>query len=242
MLGGTVRGAGTEECGIEDYVVSAEIETVGVDEALLRFLVAARRSEPSSSSATRRLILDTSIRLFADEGYVASSMRMIATACGIRAPSIYEHFANKRELLFAAMTDVLGEFQSFIVEVVDADLAPADQLSHLIRRHAAWQLRFPERAGAWDSLAASHTVERQLLPDEVREFTRQRDLYLNVVTSLTAKAFPGPHPRVRARAVLSLCDQITSWSGPVGSADETALLDQTWTLAHAMFTSSLNDG
>ncbi|ANW66474.1 hypothetical protein BCA37_25485 [Mycobacterium sp. djl-10] len=214
-------------------------DIVSVDEALLRFLVAARRSEPSSSSATRRLILDTSIRLFADEGYVASSMRMIATACGIRAPSIYEHFANKRELLFAAMTDVLGEFQSFIAEAVDADLDAPEQLHRLVARHATWQLRFPERAGAWDSLAASHTVERHLSPDEVSDFTRQRQLYLDVMTSLTAEAFPLPAPRVRARAVLSLCDHITSWSGPTTLDGEDRLMDQVWGLAQSILTTRL---
>ncbi|WP_052765184.1 TetR/AcrR family transcriptional regulator [Mycolicibacterium obuense] len=219
--------------------MSAELDIVSVDEALLRFLVAARKTEPSSSSTTRRLILDTSIRLFAEEGYVASSMRMIANACGIRAPSIYEHFANKRELLFAAMTDVLGDFQAFIVEVVDADLEPGEQLHRLVGRHAAWQLRFPARAGAWDSLAASHTVERHLLPEEVTEFTRQRRLYLDVVTSLTAAAFPSPQPHIRARAVLSLCDQIMSWSGPSVPSDEPRLLDHVWVLARAILTSAL---
>ncbi len=38
--------------------MSAELDIVSVDEALLRFLVAARKTEPSSSSTTRRLILE----------------------------------------------------------------------------------------------------------------------------------------------------------------------------------------
>ena len=232
---------GRQPCHRNETLVSTDVDVVAVDEALLRFLVAARRSTPTSSSPTRRQLLDVAIQKFADEGYVASSMRTIAAACGIRAPSIYEHFANKRELLFAAMTDVLGDFQAFMAEVINADLNHGEQLRLLVQRHAAWQLRFPERAGAWDSLAASHTVERHLLHDEVAEFNHQRQLYLDVITSLTAEAFPGPDPAARARAMLSLGDHITSWSGPVAHRGESLVIEYAWTFARAVVSAELDN-
>ncbi|MEZ5665188.1 MAG: TetR/AcrR family transcriptional regulator [Burkholderiaceae bacterium] len=48
---------------------------------------------------SRRLILDTAARLFREEGYAATSVRDIAGECGIKAGSIYYHFASKDEIV-----------------------------------------------------------------------------------------------------------------------------------------------
>ncbi len=53
--------------------------------------------EPGSDS--RRLILDTAARLFRDEGYAAVSLRDIAGECGMKAGSLYYHFASKDEIV-----------------------------------------------------------------------------------------------------------------------------------------------
>jgi len=48
---------------------------------------------------TKDKILKTAIRMFSDSGYDKVSMRDIAAAVGVKAPSIYNHFASKEELL-----------------------------------------------------------------------------------------------------------------------------------------------
>ena len=50
---------------------------------------------------TRELIMQEALNLFAEKGYAAVSMRDIATAVGIRASSIYNHFSGKQELFDA---------------------------------------------------------------------------------------------------------------------------------------------
>lgn len=50
---------------------------------------------------TRDLIMQEALDLFAEKGYAAVSMRDIATAVGIRASSIYNHFCGKQELFDA---------------------------------------------------------------------------------------------------------------------------------------------
>ncbi|WP_187276555.1 TetR/AcrR family transcriptional regulator [Parahaliea maris] len=49
-------------------------------------------------------ILNAAEPLFAAQGYEATSLRMIASAVGIRVPGIYNHFENKRAL-YRAMLD-----------------------------------------------------------------------------------------------------------------------------------------
>ncbi len=50
---------------------------------------------------TREVIMQEALNLFAKKGYAAVSMRDIATAVGIRASSIYNHFSGKQELFDA---------------------------------------------------------------------------------------------------------------------------------------------
>jgi len=48
---------------------------------------------------TKDRILDVAVRMFSDRGYDKVSMRDIAGAVGITAPSIYNHFSSKNDLL-----------------------------------------------------------------------------------------------------------------------------------------------
>lgn len=56
---------------------------------------------------TREDIVDTCTRLIASEGLAALSLRKVADAVGIRAPSIYQHFDSKEALLAAARQTAL---------------------------------------------------------------------------------------------------------------------------------------
>lgn len=77
------------------------------NECLLRFARMARsldiRSElpspiPMGTAAQLRL-LDEGAHLFLTAGYAETTMREIAAAAGMKAGSIYHHFASKEELL-----------------------------------------------------------------------------------------------------------------------------------------------
>ncbi len=48
--------------------------------------------------STRELILLEASRLFATRGFLGTSTRDIASAVGIRQPSVYSHFASKHEI------------------------------------------------------------------------------------------------------------------------------------------------
>ena len=52
---------------------------------------------------TRQQILDTAQRLFAELGYDATSLQMIADEMGLTKAAVYYHFRAKSEILHAAM-------------------------------------------------------------------------------------------------------------------------------------------
>ena len=56
---------------------------------------------PKIEGDARNRILDAAFALFSEKGFTATSMRDIADAVGIKAASLYNHFAGKRELFDA---------------------------------------------------------------------------------------------------------------------------------------------
>ena len=53
--------------------------------------------------ATRELVLDTALAMFAERGYRATSVRDIAARCGMTHPGLLYHFPSKSALLMAAL-------------------------------------------------------------------------------------------------------------------------------------------
>src|SRR5689334_23743675 len=47
---------------------------------------------------TRALVIDAAERLFAEQGFAATSMRDISSASGVSHPLIHHHFGSKEEL------------------------------------------------------------------------------------------------------------------------------------------------
>jgi AcrR family transcriptional regulator len=63
--------------------------------------VSARRA--ASALATRQVIVDAALRLFAANGYVATTIQSVADEAGVAVQTVYAVFGNKRELLRHAL-------------------------------------------------------------------------------------------------------------------------------------------
>lgn len=65
---------------------------------------------------TKQRILSESLRLFSENGYDAVSVAEIASAVGIKAPSLYRHYKSKRDI-----------FDSILKKMSEADGLYADE-------------------------------------------------------------------------------------------------------------------
>ncbi len=54
-------------------------------------------------AATRQRILDAAERVFAERGFSGTTLRDVASAAGLRIPSLYNHFASKDSLYAAVL-------------------------------------------------------------------------------------------------------------------------------------------
>jgi AcrR family transcriptional regulator len=71
--------------------------------------------------STKQKILDTSLKLFASNGYKATTVREIAKAIGIEQSALYNHFKNKDEILETIINDLASLLIANIFQEISAD-------------------------------------------------------------------------------------------------------------------------
>jgi AcrR family transcriptional regulator len=69
---------------------------------------------------TAERILDVAEQLFAERGYDGATLRDVATRVGVRAPSLYNHFASKDELYAAVLERGIGPVMELLVRTAAA--------------------------------------------------------------------------------------------------------------------------
>ncbi|MBN2647889.1 MAG: TetR/AcrR family transcriptional regulator [Thiotrichales bacterium] len=77
-------------------------------------------------------ILVQAAALFAQQGYEAVSMRDIAQASGIKAPSLYNHFSDKQSLYRATVQSVFTQHNEQLIDVLRSSHKPLDKLKKVI--------------------------------------------------------------------------------------------------------------
>jgi len=150
--------------------------------------------KPALEASTRDRILDAALDLFATQGYAATSMRQIAAAVGIRAPSLYNHFGGKAALL-AALIEAYGPARGADRLASPAYRALAGDPEAFCRRYAAdwldqWcdpaERRFMDLLSAEPSRMAEHRAhfvetlfDREVvaMTDHFRRFALERRIH-----------------------------------------------------------------
>ncbi len=90
---------------------------------------------------TARRILDAAERLFAQQGYAATSLRDIAAAADIQQPGLYKHFASKEDLyhqVYQRALEPVTDLMDRLVAQGGSDLSFTDltaQMTDLLARH-----------------------------------------------------------------------------------------------------------
>jgi AcrR family transcriptional regulator len=105
---------------------------------------AALRSPRSDNRVS--ILLDAAARLFADKGYVATSMRDIAQDCGMLPGSLYYHFAAKEDLLVAVYERGVSELLVKVRSAIARESDPWSRLQSACTAHLETVLRHSDYA------------------------------------------------------------------------------------------------
>jgi len=108
------------------------------------------RTVPTAAES-RKVILDTAARLFREEGYAAVSLRDLATACGMKAGSLYYHFASKDEIVAEVLrigVERVYEEVSRAVDTLPPGTSPVEVFRVAVRCHLRTMLELHDYTSA----------------------------------------------------------------------------------------------
>src|SRR4051794_22385993 len=118
----------------------------------------------------RRLgVVDVAARLFAQQGFHATSMQELATATGLTAGGLYHYFGSKDELLVDICDRLMEPLLERVREIVaDTEAAGSGQLREIVRewtahvdRHRDHMLVFQQERHVLERGAQWREVRRQ---------------------------------------------------------------------------------
>ncbi|NNU81208.1 TetR/AcrR family transcriptional regulator [Halovulum dunhuangense] len=169
----------------------------------------ARRSG-SNGEQTARDIRDAAMRLFADQGYAAVSMRQIARAVGVQAGALYLYTPDKQSLLsdmmIAHLEDLLAAWGKARCESDD----PRARLEDFVRFHIRYHL------SRVDEVFIAYMELRNLTPENFARVERLRRLYENVLQEILQDGaargiFRLSDARIATLALIAMLTGITNW-------------------------------
>ena len=92
----------------------------------------------------RETILTESRSMMIREGFANLSMRKIATEVGVTATSIYLHFKNKEDLLYALMDESISELNNKLQQAAESGSDPLESLDAVARTYIEFGLAHPQ--------------------------------------------------------------------------------------------------
>ena len=172
------------------------------------------RKRGSHSDITGPKVRNAALKLIAQHGFAAVSMRRIAQEVGVQVGALYNYTPDKQSLLFelmqSHMTALLAE-----LELTDFSGEPKQRLDAFVRFHI--QFHLPKR----DDVFVSYMELRNLSEHNFAKIEILRNAYENTLTQiLTAGQATGDFiikdVKVTTLAIIAQLTGITNWYRPDG--------------------------
>ena len=141
--------------------------------------------------ARRREIFLRAAPVFRKQGYRGSTLKELATACGLSIPGLYRYFPSKKALALFPLVSMYPELHAPAPEVSTGD--PMQHLSGWIKAAVAEMPNY--------LLALQLSREAGLRPDEQRKADANLAEHIALVADLARRA--GPHLSERAARELA---------------------------------------
>lgn len=186
----------------------------------------------ASRESTDQRILRAATLLFYEKGYHATTMREVAAAVGIKAASLYNHYAGKEELLVRIAAGVMEELLAGGREAIAPHGEPAERLRALIRWHVVYHAEERFRARVADEQL--HAIS----PGRREAVLRVRDAYTGLFKEILEEGRERDGWRVPSVPVITfgiggMCTFVDTWyreDGPL-AAEEIAAIYADFVLA-----------
>lgn len=209
------------------------VDDVALSYASLAIDEGAVIEQPETAAGRMRIrILLTAIALVAERGYETCSMRTIASAVGLRAPTLYNYYPSKEALLVEAIDFGIDNFFSYILKDIDQKPRP-ERLFEIARRHIDYKLRHQVISRANDRLIDPQFAKLFLSEKDRKHFGKRLDDYRYKIHDLVKEAVGDQSPVDPMFVTLSIMnqwDRAAYWYNPKGKRSHAETLEQLLTL------------
>lgn len=164
------------------------------------------------AAASRQAILKAAEKIFATHGFHGTRVESVAQAAGVAKGTVFLHFRDKQNLLFALAENRAGTFQQLYASLAKSDRSARERLEQLLDVHK-WMrndlLEFRRMMmSLWPTLPAG-------LRKRLHEFVRRTHTLLRDRVADLYREFVGPDgidgsgPQELAAALLACVDGLT---------------------------------
>lgn len=151
----------------------------------------------------RQAILNAAMRLFAEKGYAASSIREICQTAGVTKPVLYYHFLSKTQLYQELMLDIFSQAHKNLLRVANRHGSLRERLIGYV---------YSEFRSCKKDRARVRFVFRMMFSSEgeypysnyLEEFTRQREVIADSFRQEIGSEDDGFDPPFLANALLGM--------------------------------------
>jgi len=173
------------------------------------------RKQGSHADITGPKVREAALRLFAQQGFAAVSMRQIAGEVGVQAGALYLYTPDKQALLFDLMR---GHMEELLADWELPDASPLEQLEDFTRHHIRFHLERPEL------VFIAYMELRNLSPENFtiieglrREYEERLEAVLRA--GQAAGAFSVPDTKLATMAIIAMLTGVTTWFRESGRLD-----------------------
>ncbi|MEU6135175.1 TetR family transcriptional regulator [Nocardioides sp. NPDC047086] len=155
-------------------------------------------------------VYEAALTAFADRGYFGTSLKDIANAVGLQAPSLYNHISSKADLLSEIVLDTLSTVFADFEAAVAAHDNPVDQL-----REATYVYALHHATHRRETMVvnqdARHLEGKSLEQAQDMRRTHERDFRRLIADGIKDGYFQHPSPKLASFAIREMCVSVARW-------------------------------
>ena len=197
-----------------------------VGRVLKKLIAEGRISNPSSAKG--RLMAEAA-KLFSEKGYSSTTVREIATEVGILSGSIFHHFKNKEDILFAIMNDIVQAMDEALLQTLN----DANTIEEKIKALIHCELEFIH--GKTSNAATVLLYEwKQLNKEYQQQVLKGRSYYFNLwqqtLTEAQEKQLTDIEPEYLRQLIHGAMVWTVHWYNPKGKLSKQELTERIYKL------------
>lgn len=187
------------------------------------------RTAGSHSDITGPRIRAAALRLFAQHGFAAVSMRQIAGEVGVQAGALYNYTPDKQSLLFDLMQRHMEGLLAEVASRVMGD-TPTDRLHSFVRFHIGYHIDRP------DEVFIAYMELRSLSPENFARIETQRRRYEDVLEAILQDgvvqgAYSVPDTKIATLGLIAMLNGVNTWYRAGGRLSQTEVEGIYWDMA-----------